>query len=117
MSAQLDASRIAQLRLAMGSELEGVADRLSQSMSSAVEELEAALRAGELQRARQIAHLFRNDALSVGARGLFEPLERIESAARDSQPEAARRAMDELGQAWPATRAELERLAGRGGAH
>jgi HPt (histidine-containing phosphotransfer) domain-containing protein len=117
MSAQLDAGRIEQLRQAMGSELEEVASRLSHSMSSAIAELEAALRAGELQHARQVAHLVRNDALSVGAGGLLEPLERIESAARDSEPEAARRALDELQRAWPATRAELERLAGRGGAH
>jgi HPt (histidine-containing phosphotransfer) domain-containing protein len=111
MSVQLDLRRIAELQGLMGTELGEIIASLVQSMSRAIEQLEAALAAGELERAAYAAHQARNDALMVGAAELQRSLADVEATSRESRLELARENMKRLREIWPITRDQLERAA------
>jgi HPt (histidine-containing phosphotransfer) domain-containing protein len=112
VAAPLDLKRIAELGSLIGSDLEGLLGSLAQSMASSIEALERALTAGDLAQATQAAHSCRNDALIVGARAILVALSEVEAATRDMRLEPARAAFARVQEAWPSTRAELERAAG-----
>jgi HPt (histidine-containing phosphotransfer) domain-containing protein len=111
VSVPLDLKRIAELGGLIGSDLEVMLDSLMQSMARSIEELEHALAAEDLERATRAAHLCRNDALIVGANQVQEALSQLESDSRDFRLEQARAAFELVREAWPSTRAELERAA------
>ena len=111
MSAHFDLKRIAELQDVMGAELPGIVGSMMESMSTAIEQLERALEAGELDDAVRAAHLCRNDALMVGARELQLALAKVESAARSAQLEQARSEFGPIRELWPPTRNGLARVA------
>ncbi len=77
------------------------------SLAGALDSLEAALAAGELEPAVQAAHSARNDALMLGAGPLQEALRDLEAAARDDDESAARGLLERVREVWPPTREQL----------
>jgi HPt (histidine-containing phosphotransfer) domain-containing protein len=108
---ELELQRIAQLQEVMGAQLGEIIEGIVQSISTAIAQLEEALRAGELDRAAKAAHACRNDALMVGAKQLLVALTEIENCARNGQAPRAHRALLAVRETWPVTREELERVA------
>jgi HPt (histidine-containing phosphotransfer) domain-containing protein len=107
MSDYFDLSQITKLHELMGSEVGAIVASMLVSMTGAIDELEAAVAAGELDRAIRPAHVARNDALMLGAGPLQTTLTELESAARSSDEPRVRAALARLRQVWPATRAGL----------
>ena len=111
MSAYFDLSRIIELQGVMGSEPAAMVATMLRSMTSAIEQLESATAAGELDRAARAAHAARNDALMVGASRLQEALTELEAAARNSDGDGARVALERIREVWPPTRDGLTAVA------
>jgi HPt (histidine-containing phosphotransfer) domain-containing protein len=111
VSGALDLKRIAELSSLIGSDLEAMLSSLVKSMARSIEELEGAIAGADLEGATQAAHRCRNDALVVGARHLQAALSTVEAHSRDLRLEPAREALDQVREAWPLTRQELERAA------
>ena len=107
MSAYFDPRRIAQLENVMGAEAGAMLASMLDSLTQAIERLEAALGAGELEPAIQAAHAARNDALMLGAGPLQAALTDLEAAARDADESRARAALKRVRDVWPPTRDEL----------
>lgn len=107
MSDYFDLSRINELKDVMGSEVGPIVASMLVTMTGAIEEVEAALAAGELDRATRAAHSARNDALMLGAGPLQRALTDLEAATRLLDETGARAALERLRQIWPATRAGL----------
>jgi HPt (histidine-containing phosphotransfer) domain-containing protein len=107
MSDYFDLSRINELKDLMGSEVGPIVASMLVSMTGAIEEVEAALAAGELDRATRAAHAARNDALMLGAGPLQRALSDLEAATRRLDEAQARVALERLREIWPATRAGL----------
>jgi HPt (histidine-containing phosphotransfer) domain-containing protein len=107
VSDYFDPGRIAQLKEVMGSEAEAMVASMRASLAAAIELLDAAMAAGELDRAIQAAHAARNDALMLGADRLQATLSELEAAARDGDGPRARDALDRVRTVWPPTRDEL----------
>jgi hypothetical protein len=108
-----DLDRIAELQEVMGTKASAIVASMLRNMTSAIDEVEAAFDAGELDRVTQAAHLCRNDALMLGAKPLLDALTALEAAARDHDESRAREALEGLRAVWPATREHLAQ-AGRG---
>jgi HPt (histidine-containing phosphotransfer) domain-containing protein len=107
MSAEFDLERITELEQVMGTDARTIVATMLASMTSAIEEVEAALAAGHLDRVTQAAHRCRNDALMLGAKQLQEALTAIEAATRNHDESRAREALTGLKAVWPATRQQL----------
>ncbi len=107
MNEYIDLRRIGELQDALGADAAAIAGSMLQNMTAAIEELEAALAAGELDRATQAAHRCRNDALMLGARELLAALTDLEAATRGSDESGAGAALGRVRQVWPPTRDEL----------
>ena len=107
MSAYFDLTRIAELQDALGPDAESILGSMLRSMTTAIERLEPALAAGELDEATQAAHRARNDALMLSARPLQEALTELEAATRDSDAARAAVALERVQDVWPPTRDEL----------
>jgi HPt (histidine-containing phosphotransfer) domain-containing protein len=107
MSAWCDPQRIEELQDALGADTATILASMLASMTSAVERLESALAAGELDQATQSAHRARNDALMLGADRLQAALTELEAGARAGDPGAANAALEHVRQVWPPTRDEL----------
>ena len=107
MSDYFDLSRINELKDVMGSEVGPIVASMLVTMTGAIEEVEAALAAGELDRATRAAHAARNDALMLGAGPLQRTLSELEAATRLLDEAEARAALERLRKIWPATRAGL----------
>lgn len=107
MSDYFDLSRIDELKDLMGSEVGPIVASMLATMSAAIEEVEAALAAGELGRATSAAHAARNDALMLGAGPLQRALSDLEAATRLLDEPGAGAALQRLRGIWPATRAGL----------
>ena len=114
MTAEFDLARIAELQQVMGADAATILASMLASMTSAIEEVETALTAGDLNRVTQAAHRCRNDALMLGAKELQEALTAIEAATRDHDESRAREALTQLTAAWPATREQLAEASRRG---
>jgi HPt (histidine-containing phosphotransfer) domain-containing protein len=107
VSEYYDLSRIAQLEEVMGSPPGAIVASMLGSMAGAIEEIEAALAAGELDRATLAAHSARNDALMVGAQQLLEALNELEAATRRGDAAGAGGALERVRAVWPPTRDAL----------
>ena len=107
MTADFDLERITELQEVMGADARTILVSMLASMTNAVDEVEAGLAAGDLDRVTQAAHRCRNDALMLGAKQLQEALTAIEAAARDHDGSRAREATSRLRAVWPATREQL----------
>jgi HPt (histidine-containing phosphotransfer) domain-containing protein len=111
MSAYFDLSRIADLEAVMGARASAIVATMLRSMSSAIEQVESATAAGELDQATRAAHAARNDALMVGARQLQEALTELEAATRSGDADRARDALERIREVWPPTRDGLAAVA------
>jgi hypothetical protein len=111
MSDHFDLARIAELQEAMGSEAGAIVASMLVSLTGAIEEVEAAVAAGALDRATQAAHSARNDALMLGAGQLQRALSELELAARAGDGARTRAALVRIREVWPSTRDELEAVA------
>jgi HPt (histidine-containing phosphotransfer) domain-containing protein len=104
VSAYFDLARIAELQDALGSDAESILGSMLKSMTAAIERLEPAVAAGELDQATQAAHRARNDALMLGAGQLQQVLTELEAATRDGDEARARAALELVEEVWPPTR-------------
>jgi hypothetical protein len=111
---ELELERLAQIQEVMGAKLPQIVDGMVASMTTAIEQVEEAMRTGALDCAAKAAHACRNDALMIGAKQLLIALTGLETAARDGQEALARQQLIALREAWPETRAELIRVAAGG---
>ena len=107
MSAYFDPARIAELQDVLGADTQEILSSMLTSMTRAVEQLEAAVLAGELDQAIQAAHRARNDALMLSAARLQAALTELEAAARDADEPRTRDALERVRAVWPPTREEL----------
>jgi Hpt domain len=110
VSAYVDPTRITQLQEIMGGDAASMVASMRSSLTGAIERVEAAMHAGELNPAVQAAHAARNDALMLGAGQVQEALREFEAAARDADEARAREFLERLREVWPPTRDELDRL-------
>ena len=111
MSAYVDPSRIAELQDILGADTQAILASMLTSMTGAIEQLEAAVAAGELEQAIQAAHRARNDALMLSAARLQAALTELEAAARDADEPRTRDALERVRAIWLPTRAELAGVA------
>lgn len=107
MNDYIDLGRILELEGAMGADAAEIVASMLANMTAAIDDLERAMAAAELDRATQAAHRCRNDALMLGARQLLEALTELEVATRSSDESGAGAALARVRRAWPPTRAEL----------
>jgi HPt (histidine-containing phosphotransfer) domain-containing protein len=103
----IDLGRIGELEEAMGADAAAIVSSMLQNMTAAIDELELAMAAGDLDRATQAAHRCRNDALMLGARQLLTALTELEVATRGADESGASDALARVRLAWPPTRDEL----------
>jgi len=108
---ELELQRVAELQSVIGATLPEILAGMVISMSTAIDQVEEAMRAGELDRVAKAAHACRNDAMMVGAKQLLAALTEIENAARSGELSLAQRALIAMRETWPETRDELERAA------
>ncbi len=111
MRAYIDLKRISELQGVMGTDTETIVAPMLAGMTTAIEEVEAALTAGDLDRATGAAHSCRNDALMLGAGPLLEALTDLEAATRDFDAGRANDALERLREVWPPTREQLADVA------
>jgi HPt (histidine-containing phosphotransfer) domain-containing protein len=107
MSEYFDLSRINELKDVMGSEVGPIVASMLATMTGAIEDVEAALAASELDRATRAAHAARNDALMLGAGPLQRALTDLEAATRRFDAAGAQAALERVREIWPPTRAGL----------
>lgn len=112
MSAYFDPARIAELQDVLGADTQAILSSMLTSMTVAIEQLEAAVAAGELEPAIQAAHRARNDALMLSATRLQTALTELEAAARDADLPRMQDALERVRAVWPPTRDELAGVAG-----
>ena len=111
MDTYFDPERLAELQQVMGAEGATIIASMLEGMVGAVQDLEAALADGDLDRATQAAHRCRNDALMVGAKPLQQALTELETATRGQNESQARKALEAVRAVWPATREQLTEAA------
>jgi HPt (histidine-containing phosphotransfer) domain-containing protein len=104
MSEYFDLSRIVELQDILGADAEGILASMLASMTGAIERVEAAMAAGDLDRATQDAHRARNDALMLSAGQLQSALTEFEAATRGGDEAGAHAALHRLREVWPPTR-------------
>jgi HPt (histidine-containing phosphotransfer) domain-containing protein len=114
VSDYFDVSRISNLEAVMGTEAGAIVATMLRSMTSAIEQVESATVAGELDLATRAAHAARNDALMVGAGQLQEALTELEAATRRWDGDRARVALERIREVWPPTRDGLAAVAESG---
>lgn len=111
MSEYFDLSRIVELQDILGADAEAILASMLASMTSAIERVQNAIAAGDLDRATQDAHRARNDALMLSAGQLQRALTELEAATRAGDGAAARAGLEHLRAVWPPTRDELAGVA------
>jgi soluble cytochrome b562 len=109
---KLDAGRLSQLRVFSKSELRQIGLDSMRAIAAALDDLDRALAAGELENARDAAHRARNETLIVGAEDLGDALAAVEQATQAGRLERAREAAASARTLWPETRAALAQLVG-----
>jgi HPt (histidine-containing phosphotransfer) domain-containing protein len=107
VSDYFDPARIAELQDVLGADTQSILASMLTSMTRAMEQLEAAVADGELDRAVQAAHRVRNDALMLSAGALQAALSELELAARAADEPRTRDALQRVREVWPPTREEL----------
>jgi HPt (histidine-containing phosphotransfer) domain-containing protein len=104
VSEYFDLTRIAELQDILGTDAQAILASMLTSMTGAIERVEAAMAAGELDRATQDAHRARNDALMLSAGQLQQALTELEAATRGGDQAGADAALERLREVWPPTR-------------
>jgi HPt (histidine-containing phosphotransfer) domain-containing protein len=112
VSTYFDPARIAELQDVLGADTQAILSSMLTSMTGAIEQLEAAVAAGELEQAIQAAHRARNDALMLSASRLQAALSELELAGRDADEPRTRDALERVREIWAPTREELAGVAG-----
>ena len=107
MSSYYDLEQVLRLQGVMGSDVAAIVAPMLASMAEAIDELQDAVSAGDLDRATRAAHRCRNDALVLGARPLLKALTDLEEAGRAYDETAATQALVRVREVWPPTRDEL----------
>ena len=107
MSSYTDLERIRRLQDVMGSDAREIVASILASLTGAIEQIEAAAGAGELDAVTKAAHAARNDAMTLGARQLLDALTALESAGLDFDEAGVREALGRVREFWPPTRDEL----------
>jgi hypothetical protein len=107
MAGELDLGRLADLPEALGLELGQIVDTLIQELDRAVAEAGAALDADDLNGAAAAAHAGRNSALMIRAQPVLDALGALEAGASRGDVAAARAALEDVRDSWPALRARL----------
>ena len=107
MSSYYDLEQVLRLQGVMGKDVAAIVAPLLTTMTEAIEELEAAVAAGDLDRATRAAHRCRNDALALGARPLLKALTEVEEAGRAYDDARVAEALGRVHEVWPPTRDEL----------
>jgi HPt (histidine-containing phosphotransfer) domain-containing protein len=107
VSEYFDLGRIAELQDILGADAQSILASMLASMTTAIEGVETAIAAGELERATQAAHRARNDALMLSAGQLQQVLTDLEAATRGGDETGAHVALERLNVVWPPTRDEL----------
>ncbi|MGI8506539.1 MAG: hypothetical protein ACR2MK_06975 [Solirubrobacteraceae bacterium] len=113
MDAELDLDRLTALGELLGSELPELGARLLTELTRAVDEVDAAVKDGDLAAAALAAHAARNSALMLDAGPTLAALEEVESGARAHDVALARAGLARLLAAWPALARRLEAVAQR----
>jgi hypothetical protein len=108
---ELELDRLAQIQAVMGEKLPEIVRGITEGLTTAISQVDDAMRSGELERAAKAAHAGRNDALMIGAKQLLSSLTTIETSAREGQTEPAMEALADLHEIWPPTLEELQRIA------
>ncbi len=109
----LDAERLAQLRVFDDCERREIVGGAVRMIAEQLNQIDAALAAGDHRLTAEAAHGARNEALIMGALELCAAFARLEQAARQRDQTAARAAKREADAAWPATRQAIAQLADR----
>jgi prolyl-tRNA editing enzyme YbaK/EbsC (Cys-tRNA(Pro) deacylase) len=104
---ELDLGRLADLPEALGLELSQIVETLIQELDRAVGEAVVALDANDLDGAGAAAHAGRNSALMIGAQPVLDALGALEAGASHGDVAAARTALGDVRESWPALRARL----------
>jgi HPt (histidine-containing phosphotransfer) domain-containing protein len=107
VSSYYDLEQILRLQGVMGSSAEAIVKTTLTGMTEAIEEIESAAAAGDLDRVTRAAHRCRNDALVLGARPLLKALTELEAAGREYDEARVTEALTHLSEVWPPTRDEL----------
>jgi hypothetical protein len=107
MSSYTDLERIRRLQDVLGSDASDIVASMLVTLTTAIERVEAAVSAGELDAAAKAAHAARNDAMTLGARQLLEALTDLEAAGRDHDNARVSEALMRVRDVWPPTRDEL----------
>jgi hypothetical protein len=102
-----DLGRIAELEDVIGADAAAIVSSMLENMTAAIDEVEGAMVAGDLDRATRAAHLCRNDAMMLGARPLLAALTDLEEATRALNEAGAGAALERVRVVWPPTRDEL----------
>jgi hypothetical protein len=111
MPAYVDLRRIAELQDVMGIDTRSIVAPMLRNMTAAIEQLQTAIAAGDLEQATQAAHTCRNDALMLGAGPLRAALTELEAATRDFDADRAQRVFERVSEVWPPTREQLAEAA------
>ena len=107
MSDYIDLGRIGELEDVMGADAVAIVSSMLGNMTAAIEDVEEAVAAGDLDRATGAAHRCRNDALMLGAQRLLTALTDLETATRRWDEAGAGAALERVRLVWPPTRDEL----------
>ena len=111
VEAELDVSRLAELRELLGTEVPAIVRTLVTELTAAVERIDKGLASGDLSEVAAAAHAGRNSALMIDAQPVLRVLRQIETCARSDEPEGAIAAQARLRRAWPRLRRQLEQAA------
>jgi hypothetical protein len=107
VSEYIDLGRIGELEDVMGADSAAIVSSMLDTMTAAIDDVEQAMSAGDLDRATAAAHRCRNDALMLGAQPLLIALTDLEAATRSLDQALADGALARVRLVWPPTRDEL----------
>jgi HPt (histidine-containing phosphotransfer) domain-containing protein len=107
MTSYIDLEQVIRLQGVMGPDVASIVAPMLAGMIEAIDEIEAAMSAGDLDRVTRAAHRCRNDALVLGARPLLKTLTELETASREYDAARVAEALTHLREVWPPTRDEL----------
>jgi Hpt domain len=104
----LDLSQLRELQDLLGADVPEIVATLVRELGAAIERIDAAVAAGDLEAAGLAAHSARNSALMIDARPVLDALGEMELCARRVDAAGVRRSQSSLQLHWPALRASLE---------
>ena len=118
MSDPIDDTAFGQTLEMVGGDLEFLADLVSEYRTDGaarIDDMRAALAAGETEDLRRAAHTLKGSSASLGASGLAERCRVVEMDARDGQTDGVGPKIDDIATAFDEAVAALEQRVGAGG--